>query len=1119
MSNQTWVEVTRKNICTKCNGVNWCSRSSDGHFELCRRVNDGTAITRTDKNGSDYHLYYVGPIPGYTSKFSPPKYRKSPEPEQRIEQMRLASDEELHLVYSALLDILVLKREHRVQLVKRGLPEHEIDKGQYRSMPLQDRIVVEQKMQKKIDSNILLKVPGFYRNNNGYLKLAGAPGLLIPIRDFSGKIIALKVRRDISEADNMPKYLWISSVKKGGLSPGAPIHIPLMGQIALSRTRITEGELKADIATALSSLPTISIPGVTTWKPILSIIKTMKITTVVLAIDADASSNRNVATALSKMAMAIKEIGCEVEIEIWDGNKAKGIDDALVNQVEVITHRGASTFGVINKIVKAAVTANPTTDEAKLQNARVLISEINDMIKSNPGLAFQQDVLRALILIEIEDVGLWTEFRTKASGAKISLRTLEQNMNKERSEQYREAARNSHSDSKNKESNWSKRGSSNNNGYADGENSFKKKYEVIDNQIIWNKKTQDDVVQIPLSNFSAIIEAEEIIDDGVDEKKTLAISGKLKNGRSLPKVQVPADQFNSMSWIMPGWGPSANPTAGMGTKDHLRAAIQDLSEGQIKHKISYGHTGWRKIDSEWFYFFNGGAISKNGLEEKFNVSLGLDKLKNFDLPVPLKREDLILAIKASLDFLHLAPAKITYPSFAAVYRSIFGELSPVVFSIFLYGITGVGKSQLAALVQAHFGMGFTDQNFLGNWSSTVNSLEMLTSTIKDAVCIIDDFAPQPSQNDKNALMAKAERLLRAQGNRSGRGRLDSSIQQRAERFPRGLIFSTGEDLPMGASLRGRILILEISKNDISFSKLTSLQSNAMRGLYAQSVSGFVQWLAPQMDKLKDEIHSRHIEIRNSLTAHGTHRRSPDMAASLTLGMDLFLKYARTSGAITSEEADQHIAKFNVALSEAMEAQGVHQISEDPAVRFFELLSSAISSGRAHVADQKTTSVPQNAEAWGWQIDGSVFVGQDKTTSNTYRPKGDLVGWLPDDGQLWLNPSTAYAVVQKLATDQKTSFTTTEQTLWKQLAERNVLILPEKEPRNKIRVTIGESRRRVIAIRDKNILFEGIPNVSEVPVSKGEKKPGDEDMPEEPVNYANNVAGEKTGTGKKAEDEV
>src|SRR5260370_34857800 len=102
-----------------------------------------------------------------------------------------------------------------------------------------------------------------------------------------------------------------------------------------------------------------------------------------------------------------------------------------------------------------------------------------------------------------------------------------------------------------------------------------------------------------------------------------------------------------------------------------------------------------------------------------------------------------------------------------------------------------------------------------NWSSTANSLEMLTFYAKDALLVIDDFAPQGSAVDVSGYHATAGRVLRSAGNQSGRGRLDSNSSLQEPKHPRALILSTGEDIPRGHSIRARLLTLELSHGTIA----------------------------------------------------------------------------------------------------------------------------------------------------------------------------------------------------------------------------------------------------------------------------------------------------------------
>src|SRR5262245_64062034 len=89
----------------------------------------------------------------------------------------------------------------------------------------------------------------------------------------------------------------------------------------------------------------------------------------------------------------------------------------------------------------------------------------------------------------------------------------------------------------------------------------------------------------------------------------------------------------------------------------------------------------------------------------------------------------------------------------------------------------------------------------------------------------------------------ADRLLRAQGNRSGRQRMRADTSLRPAKPPRGLLISTGEDVPRGQSLRARMLILDVAPGAVDWKKMTACQEDAAASIYGQAMAGFVQWLA------------------------------------------------------------------------------------------------------------------------------------------------------------------------------------------------------------------------------------------------------------------------------------
>lgn len=329
-----------------------------------------------------------------------------------------------------------------------------------------------------------------------------------------------------------------------------------------------------------------------------------------------------------------------------------------------------------------------------------------------------------------------------------------------------------------------------------------------DGDIHLHKTTQDGPVAVPLCNFSARIVEEVVLDDGAEQTRRLALQGSLAGGAPLPRCEVPAADFAGMGWVVPAWGTHAVVCAGMGAKDHVRCAVQ-LRSGDVPRRTVFGHTGWRQVEGGLVYLHAGGAIGPEGPAAGVEVSLP-DSLARFMLPSPPTGEELCAAVRASLRLLKLGPARLTYPLLAATYRAVLGGAD---FALHAAGPTGTYKSEVAALAQQHFGPALDARHLPGSWSSTGNALEGLAFAAKDALLVIDDFAPTGSTYDVQRYHKEAERLLRAQGNRAGRQRMRADATLRPAKPPRGLVLSTGEDVPRGQSLRARLLVLDVAPGD------------------------------------------------------------------------------------------------------------------------------------------------------------------------------------------------------------------------------------------------------------------------------------------------------------------
>lgn len=574
-------------------------------------------------------------------------------------------------------------------------------------------------------------------------------------------------------------------------------------------------------------------------------------------------------------------------------------------------------------------------------------------------------------------------------------------------------------------------------------------YIVEDGCLTHLQHTRSGVFPKRLCNFDARIVLEEIRDDGLTARTVFTIKGTTKDGHPLPTVEVPAEQFSSMSWIPENWGNKAFLNAGSSVKDHVRCAIQQLSSN-YKTRHAYEHVGWREINGEYRYLHAGGGIGANGNDTDILVVTKSSVLDRFELPEPPSGDQLVRAIQASLQLLNLAMPEITYPIFCAIYRAPLAQAFDVALSVFICGATGTLKSEITALAQAHYGSGFDARNFPGNWHSTANSLERTAFLFKDAVCVIDDFKPVGSNSDVARFHREADRFFRSVGNRSGRGRLHYDGRTlKGVNAPRGLPISSGEDLPRIQSLLARLFICETKAGSVDLGRLTEMQKLAAEGLLAQSMSAYLKWLAPKMHEMAKVLREEHPRIRQAAMAKSKHLRTPDTMASLLLGLKMFLQFALESSAITQEDMKDIWKKAWTALSMAAENQWRHQVIEDEGERFLDLVGAAISMGEAHLADYNTGGEPsQEYEKWGWKFTSSGKVGL-----------GSRIGWIDfEKKRIVLHPHSAFAAAQNIASRQGRHIEIGPNTLWKRLAEKHYIAPSTSEGKNLSKVSIANGER-------------------------------------------------------------
>ncbi|MDI6710853.1 MAG: hypothetical protein QME76_09295 [Bacillota bacterium] len=585
-------------------------------------------------------------------------------------------------------------------------------------------------------------------------------------------------------------------------------------------------------------------------------------------------------------------------------------------------------------------------------------------------------------------------------------------------------------------------------------------YTISDSRLCWCKPTRDGPpVILPLCNFTARVERQISRDDGSGEAAMVfSISGTLADGRPLPALAVPAEQFGGMAWPL-RWGVNAVVSAGMGAKERLREAVLLLSAG-ASHERVFTHIGWRQLDGRWVYLHAGGAVGANG--EALTVDPESEALRRYVLPLDGDPRE---GMRASLELLHLAPMEITLPLWAAVWRCPTACLLYPTVVLWLHGATGSFKSTLSALFLSHFGGPFAASDLPASWISTDNTLERQAFLCRDALLVVDDYAPESHPREAAALDKRVNRLVRQIGNRCSRGRLFADMRQRPETPPNAPVISTGEQLPLAVgSVAARILPVRCERDAVDLDRLSRAQAQA--GLLPQAMRGYLEWLAPQMDTLRHELPARFAELRAKAQVDG-HARLPEAVAHLMLGAELGTRYAQEIGSLSEAEADAlREASWEIFLELAREHANT-MANERPALRFIRTLDAIFMQGLGHLKDRATGGPPQDAEHWGW-----------KDAAGDYVPGGPPLGWA-DDGGLYLNPEATWRAVSEYLRAAG-GFPLRERALREALAREGILIKDEGG-RTTRSLRMDGTKRRVIHL-DKNMylsyLQKAVPAVPE-----------------------------------------
>ena len=581
-----------------------------------------------------------------------------------------------------------------------------------------------------------------------------------------------------------------------------------------------------------------------------------------------------------------------------------------------------------------------------------------------------------------------------------------------------------------------------------------------------------------LTNFTAEIVEEIISDDGAGKEILYRVRGEA--GGWTFEAEIRADKFDAMEWIAPSIGCSSYIFAGRGFRDHSRAAILRFSNAAVKRTL-YRFTGWTTIDGRPAFLHGGGAIGPDGNDPNVRVKLS-ERLANYHLPDPPEGDALCEAIRSVFRLLEFAQQERAFSytiASALVCIPFRAALGGSLCNVWADGPTGSFKTEVMAnLVLRFFGARHSHDFAPGSWTATENAIEIQAFEAKDVFFLVDDYRPPDGPSGERARYeARANRVFRSSANRQGRDRstVDGRLQQ--SKYPRGMLASTGETLPTDASVIARTLILSLYPDNPDRGILGSIDPTLLRqrsreaaeGLYAAAMAGFLRWMSGRYEGVRAGLRSR-VErdtdvIAAALTGQYIHRRTPEMVADLLVGFEEFATFATEVGAIDSKLARGYLDFVRKGLVSGAIQQVEHTTASDQVARFFDLLRSAISHGRAFIATAKDGSAPPGKElACGWRTD--YHPGRPLWTP----PHGSAeVGWL-DDRFLYLDLDGAFAVAQDLGRRGDAALSFSPQTLSRRIKANGMLRASENSS-NTVKRSIKGAKQRVLVLEPDQLIGE------------------------------------------------
>ena len=556
-------------------------------------------------------------------------------------------------------------------------------------------------------------------------------------------------------------------------------------------------------------------------------------------------------------------------------------------------------------------------------------------------------------------------------------------------------------------------------------------YKIVDGCLFLEQQAYDR----KLCNFLPYIIRELTLDDGAEISKRLLLGGLRSNGEPLDEVEVAGSELASFSWVSDKWGSDCILEIGALVKDHIRYAIQQTAVKAEKQTV-YAVTGWKKISGQWVFLLPGSDTQTVRLPDKLSR---YEKGEKIDRTSFFVVKDLLEHPPASRPLIFLL---LAYTFLTPLNHFLHMADCEPKFVFTLLGRTGARKSTMAALFLSFFGR-FTASELPLSFRDTPNSITHYAFALKDVLTCVDDFHPS-SRQEEQKLTTTAQAIIRAYGDRVGRGRLKADSTPMASRPPQGNAIITAENAPdIGESGMARTFIYEMKADEVDLKMLSFFQNEAAKGVFRSFMLTYTEWIKAKYlrddgteNRFLDCLKKLFERYRQEFSAAGIpcHGRLPEIVSWFRIGMIMFLSFLKDQDLLTADQVNALEDEFISMLYELTQKQAESIDRDRPAHIFIRKLYALIESGQVVVLK--------------------------KSEAPLCEPK-DYIGF-EDDNYFYLNTEAAHRAVKKLCDDQGEAFSVNTHGLLKALAEEGLIDTQGGENTKSVR--FGNKIKRVFCLR-------------------------------------------------------